>query len=106
MEDFPTQIADLLENVATKVRSMTVDRVANWMKWVAMAPILLMLGFVAFVFLLIGLFRILAEITESTIIAYAILAGLFLIIAVFLWVKRNSGLEPPESSGSTEEAAE
>jgi hypothetical protein len=59
MDDFPTRIADLLENVATKVRSMTVDKVASALRWIAAGIIVGMLGFLVTVFLAIGLFRLL-----------------------------------------------
>ena len=44
-EDFPQRIAGFLEAIATKVRSLTVDRVARLVKWVALFPLLLVVGF-------------------------------------------------------------
>ncbi len=88
MDDFPTRIADLLESVAARVRAMTVDRIAKAVRWLAAAPLLLVLGVVGLIFLLIGLARIAGELVGVRL-AYAILGGLLLAAAVFLWSKRN-----------------
>ena len=88
MDDFPVRIAELLESVATKVRSMTVDRVAGWAKWTAAGVVLLMLGFILVVFLLIGIFRLLGELIDIEW-AYAIVGGLFVVLGMFLWSKRR-----------------
>jgi protein-S-isoprenylcysteine O-methyltransferase Ste14 len=88
MDDYPAQIADFLEQTATKVRSLSVDRVANYATWAAVGIVVAMLGLVLTVFLLVGLFRILAEATTVEL-AYVILGGLFLIIGAFLWSKRT-----------------
>jgi len=102
VEDFPRKIADLLETAAQRVRAMTVDRIANGVKWTALSILFTMLALVAFIFLSIGLFRILAEVVGSTIIAYAIVGGIFLIGGLFLWLKRNPKLEPePEKAQET-----
>ncbi len=93
MDDYPAQIADFLESTATKVRGLTVDRVRVGVAWAAVGLVLAMLGFLALVFVLIALFRLLAEITTVEI-AYAIVGGLFLIVGVLLWSKRNPSTEP------------
>jgi membrane-bound ClpP family serine protease len=101
MEDFPRRIADLLETVTLRVRAMTIDKVATGVKWAALSPLLATLALVAFIFLSIGLFRILAEIVGSTIVAYAILGGIFLIAGLFLWWNRNPRLEPKSDKAET-----
>jgi hypothetical protein len=88
MDDFPTRIADLLENVATKVRSMTVDKVASALRWIAAGIIVGMLGFLVTVFLAIGLFRLLGELIGVEV-AYAAFGGLFLLGGVLLWSRRK-----------------
>ena len=97
MDDFPQRIAGFLEATATKVRSLTVDRVAKLVKWVALFPLLLILALAGVTFLLIGSFRLLAEVIGGVRIAYAAIGGLFLVAGVFLWSKRRPKAEEDES---------
>ena len=57
MEDYPAKIADLLETVAVRIRSMTVDRVRVWVTWGAVGLVAAMLASLVLVFLFVGLFR-------------------------------------------------
>ncbi|MEE9582550.1 MAG: hypothetical protein V3W36_06370, partial [Acidimicrobiia bacterium] len=61
MEDFPTRVADFLESLATRIREVTVDRVARVIKLVTLGLLAVTLATIAFIFLLVGLFRILEE---------------------------------------------
>ena len=88
MDDYPAQIADYLESIALKVRSLTVDRMERWTKWVAAGIVLSALGFLLVLFLLIGVFRLLGAVVGVTV-AYAIIGGIFLIVGVLLWSKRK-----------------
>jgi uncharacterized membrane protein len=88
MDDYPARIADLLESTALKVRSLSVDRVRDIATWTATGIVVAMLGLVLAVFLLVGLFRILAELTTVEL-AYVILGGLFLLVGAFVWSKRD-----------------
>jgi hypothetical protein len=54
-----------------------------------------MLALVLLVFLLVGLFRLLGEVTTVEI-AYLIVGGLFVIAGAFLWAKRT----PPAARGA------
>lgn len=92
MEDFPTRIAELLESVATKVRSMTVDRLAGAARWTAAGLVLVVLGMLLVVFLVVGLIRILGGLigVEWT---YVLIGGLFLVLGLFLWGKRKPKTE-------------
>jgi hypothetical protein len=92
VDDFPVKLADLLEGVAGKARALTVDRVAHWTKMAALGMVAASLGFLALLFLLIGLFRLLSSVIGVTP-SYAVLGGIFLIAGVFLWVKRT---KPPK----------
>jgi hypothetical protein len=92
MDDFPVKLADLLEGVASKVRALTVERVAQWTKMAALGMVAATLVLVAFLFLLIGLFRLLSSVIGVTP-AYAVLAGIFSVGGAFLWVMRT---RPPE----------
>ena len=87
-EDFPVKIADALESVANKARSLTVDKAEKAGKWIAAGPLLTMLVIIAVIFLLIGLSRLLGEVV-GTEIAYAIIGGLFAVAALLLWRQRN-----------------
>lgn len=88
MDDFPAKIADLLENVATRVRSMTVDRIAGAARWTAVGLVLATMGLLAAIFLVFGLFRLVGELIGFEL-TYAILGGLFLIVGMLLWSKRR-----------------
>jgi hypothetical protein len=87
----------MLESVTDRVRSMTVDRAAKVLSVAALGLVALTLVMFAFVFLLVGILRILGEVTYRICdctsymeIAYAILGGLFLIAGAFLWSKRTA----------------
>lgn len=84
MNDYPTQIADLLENTADKVRSMTVDRVAGWAKPIAVGIVAALLGLTLSIFLVVGLVRLLAGLVGMQW-SYTIIGGLFLVVGLFLW---------------------
>ncbi len=84
MNDFPTQIADFLEETATKIRSMTVDRLASAAKWTGVGIVAALLGFVLFIFLVVGLVRLLAGLVGMQW-SYTIIGGLFVLVAMFLW---------------------
>ena len=88
MDDFPVKLADLLEGVASKVRAITVDRVAQWTKMAALGLVVTVLGLLAVLFLLIGLFRLISSVIGVTP-TYAAIGGIFLVIGAFLWAKRT-----------------
>jgi hypothetical protein len=94
MEDFPAKIADLLESVATKVRRLTVERVAGWARWTAVGFILALLGALMLIFFLVAIFRLLAGLVTVEG-AYGIFGGIFVLIGIFLWSKRLATPEQP-----------
>ena len=87
MDDFPTKIAELLESIAVKIRSMTVDRVRGAAKWIALGLIIATLALLLVIFLLVGVFRLLGELIGVRT-AYATIGGLFVIVGAFLWSMR------------------
>lgn len=96
MDDYSTRIPELLESATDRVKSLTVDRAAKVITIASLGLLALVLGIMAFVFLLVGILRILAEIIDKIWdndhpmeIAYAILGGLFLVVGAFLWAKRT-----------------
>jgi hypothetical protein len=84
MNDFPTQIADFLEDITNRFRSMTVDRVAGWAKWLGVGIVAVTLALVLGIFLVVGLVRLLAGLVGMQW-SYTIIGGLFLVIGMFLW---------------------
>lgn len=90
MDDFPTRIADALEAFVTKVRAMTVDRVARILTFVALGLVALTLILFAAIYLLVGLFRIVGDLVDSMELAYAIFGGLFLLLGALLWSRRTA----------------
>lgn len=94
-DDYPVRIADFLEAVATKIRSMTVDKVARAITFVTLGLVALTLVATAFLFFLVGLFRITGELTRKACdctqymaITYAVIGGVFLALGALLWSKR------------------
>lgn len=87
MDDFPTKIADFLESIATRIRQLTVERVAGWARWTAIGVVLALLGLVMAIFTIVALFRLIAELVTVEG-AYAIFGGIFVIAGIFLWSKR------------------
>ncbi len=88
MEDFPARLADLLEQVATKVRSLTVDRVARWIRMGGLGILAATLAFLAVIFLLLAIFGAL-EIPLTTAGALALIGALLVSIGGYLWLKRT-----------------
>lgn len=100
MEDFPTRVADLLEAVATRIRALTVDRVARAITFVTLGIVALVLVAMAFIFFLVGLFRIVEELIfkvcdcgSAMEISYAVIGGLFLVFGALLWSRRTTNEE-------------
>ncbi len=87
MDDFPVKIADLLESLATRIRSLTVERVAGWARWTAVGVVLALVGLVMTIFTIVALFRLLAGLV-TTEGAYGILGAIFVFAGIFLWRKR------------------
>ncbi len=87
MNDYPTQIADFLEETAGKIRSLTVDRLAEAAKWTGVGIVAAALGLVLGIFLVVGLVRLLAGLVGMQW-AYTIIGGLFVIAGMFVWRMR------------------
>ncbi|MFQ5947527.1 MAG: hypothetical protein ACE5KX_01530 [Acidimicrobiia bacterium] len=98
MEDFPARIADFLEALATKVRSLTVDRLARLITWITLGFLALLLVILAGIFLTVGLLRILGELVGDIELAYAIVGGVFLLVGVLVWLRRTRRTTPEETS--------
>lgn len=85
--DYPTRIADFLEELATKIRSMTVDRAEKAVTWTALGVVLFMVGLLIVSWLLVALFRALGALVGQEV-AYAITGGILIIVGALLWIRR------------------
>lgn len=81
------RIADTLELIATKVREMTVDRVATAITWIAVGIILLAAIAMALFWLLVGIFRALGALMGMET-AYAVVGAILIIAGAIIWVRR------------------
>jgi hypothetical protein len=88
VQDFPARFADFLEQTAIKVRSLTTDRVARWIRLGGLGILTASLGFISVVFLLFAMFGAL-EIPLTTAGALAVVGGLLLAVGGYLWLKRT-----------------
>ena len=88
MNDFPTRFADLLESIATRVRALTTDRVAKWIRMSSLGIVAATLGMMAVVFLLLTIYGALA-IPLGTDGAFGVLGALVLVAGIVLWSKRS-----------------
>jgi uncharacterized membrane protein YidH (DUF202 family) len=85
--DYPSKIADFLEDLATRIRSMTVDRASIAVTWTAIGIVIATVGLLALIWFLVGFFRALGTLVGQEL-AYAIVGGILLLAGVFVWVKR------------------
>lgn len=88
MREYAVKLAGLLEQVALKIRSLTVDRVARLIRMAGLGILATTLGFIALMFLLWAIFGAL-EIPLTTAGAFALLGALLLGAGGFLWFKRT-----------------
>jgi drug/metabolite transporter (DMT)-like permease len=87
MQEYAIRFAELLEQVAQKVRAMTVDRVAYGIKLTGLGILALTLALTALIFLLWAIFGAL-EIPLTTAGAFAVLGALLVGVGAYLWFKR------------------
>lgn len=88
MEDYASKFAELLEQVATRIRSVTVDRVARGIRLTGLGILAFTLGFTAVLFLLYAIFGAL-EIPLTTAGALALIGALLSGLGAYLWIKRT-----------------
>jgi hypothetical protein len=94
-EPLSTRIADLLEQVAAKIREMTVDRASTAITWTAIGLLLLVGGIMALFWLLVGIFRILGTLMGMET-AYAVVGLILIIVGAVLWSRRYPQDRPSE----------
>jgi hypothetical protein len=88
MEDFPKRFADFLEQIATRVKALTVDRVARWIKLGGLGILAATFALLAVFFLLFAIFGAL-EIPLTTAGAFAVVGVLLVSIGGYMWIKRT-----------------
>lgn len=88
MEELATQFADLVEAIAAKVRSFTVDKVARGIRLTGLGILAATLGFTAVLFLLWAIFGAL-EIPLTTAGAFGVVALVLVGVGGILWSKRT-----------------
>jgi hypothetical protein len=88
MEDYAAKFAEFLEQVTTRIRSLTVDRVARGIRLTGLGILAFTLGFTAVLFLLYAIFGAL-EIPLTTAGALALVGALLVGLGIYLWIKRK-----------------
>ncbi len=88
MQEYAARFADLLEQVAQKVRALTIDRIARLIKLTGLGILAAALGFTALIFLLWAIFGAL-EIPLTTAGAFAVVAIPLIAGGAYLWFKRT-----------------
>jgi hypothetical protein len=88
MEELAARFAEILEQVAIKVRSLTVDRVARVLRLTGLGILAATLGFSALLFLLLAMFGAL-EIPLTTAGALAVIGVVLVGAGSYLWMKRT-----------------
>jgi hypothetical protein len=88
MQDFAAKFVEFIEQLAIKIRSLTVDRIRAAIRVTGLGILVASLGFTALIFLLWALFEAL-EIPLTTGGAFAVLGALFLVGGGVMWFKRS-----------------
>jgi len=88
VDDLPTRFADFLESIVLRIRAMTVDRVARFLRLTAMGVMVASLGIMAVVFLLLTVYGAL-EIPLGPDGAFGVLGLILLIGGGFMWSRRS-----------------
>lgn len=81
------RVADLLEEIAARVREMSVDRASTAITWIALSVLLAAAAIMAVFWLLVGIFRLLGTLI-GTETAYAVVGLILIIVGAFVWSRR------------------
>lgn len=87
MEELAARFAEILEQIAIKIRSFTVDRVALGIRLTGLGILAATLGLSAVFFLLWAIFGAL-EIPLTTAGAFAVFGIVLIGAGTYLWLKR------------------
>jgi hypothetical protein len=86
-QSIPVRVADGLEQLATKIRELTVDRAAVAVTWAAVAIILIAAATTAIIWILVGIFRALGTLMGMQT-AYAVVGLILIVVGAFIWSRR------------------
>lgn len=87
MEEFAARFADVVESIAVKVRSLTVDRVARGIRVTGLGILAATLALTGLIFLLWALFGA-VEIPLTTAGAFGVFAAILMGVGFYLWIKK------------------
>ncbi|MGD2043889.1 MAG: hypothetical protein PVJ28_09595 [Acidimicrobiia bacterium] len=88
MQEYAAKWADFLEQLATRVRSLTVDRVARYIKLTGLGILAAVLALTAVVFLVWTIFGAL-EIPLTTAGAFAVFGVVLAVAGGIMWFQRS-----------------
>ena len=88
MHEYAARFADLLEQVATKIRALTVDRIAQVIKLTGLGILVASLALTAVAFLVWTIFGAL-EIPLTTAGAFAVFGVVLAVAGGILWFQRS-----------------
>jgi hypothetical protein len=88
MEEYAARFAEFLEQIAIRIRSLTVDRVARGIRLTGLGILAATLALTALLFLLLTIFGAL-EIPLTTAGAFAVVGALLIGVGSYLWMKRT-----------------
>jgi hypothetical protein len=88
MHEYAARFADLLEQVATKVRAMTVDRISRAIRLTGLGILVAVLALTGLVFLMWTIFGAL-EIPLTTAGAFAVFGVVLAVAGGILWFRRS-----------------
>lgn len=88
MEELAAKFADFVESIATKIRELTVDRVARGIRVTGLGILAATMALASLLFLLWTIFGAL-EIPLTTAGAYGVLAAILIGAGFYLWQKRT-----------------
>lgn len=88
MEELAAKFADFVESIATKIRELTIDRVARGIRVTGLGILAATMAFASVLFLLWAIFGAL-EIPLTTAGAYGVLAAVLIGAGFYLWQKRT-----------------
>ncbi|MFZ0624931.1 MAG: hypothetical protein WA726_02715 [Acidimicrobiia bacterium] len=87
MEEYAARFAEFLEQLAAKIRSYTVDRIARGVRLTGLGILTATMAFTALLFLLLAIFGAL-EIPLTTAGAFAVVGALLAGAGAYLWFKK------------------
>ncbi len=85
--DYPAEIADLIEQIADKIRGVTAEPAENAITWTALGVVMAVLGGLAVIWLLVAFFRAFGELVGQEV-AYAITGGILVVVGALVWMRR------------------